>query len=329
MSSSASVLKLFFVWSSLTIIAGLFFVFFFPMISQTPGVACQTWASCVIVLVWMFFFWPLVDCVVLFVFFLWGKHVALFDPIDPGSRCPTLCNQALVHCDGPMPHTDLEDEKYDEFKGHWTDLFFYIILWWCFQGLTQGEYNTEVFLWLYLFNSFYFKLVRWQHWNLGLIQPDLCMILPDHSPMGFSGHFVALFRQPEQRLLSAWNDDEDVFRAEPTIPRCAPNRTAERYLTMEEFTEKSLVFFLSVYSPTSPFACVTQNIELMSTVPRVLTVKLNPKCERYSWSSWNTSPRLSMWPLVKRQTNVDIRCLIMKKWSSSWGLETSGSCPFT
>jgi len=83
-------------------------------------------------------------------------------------KCPTLCNQALVHCDGPMPHTDLEDEKYDEFKGH----------------------------------------------------------------------FVALFRQPEQRLLSAWNDDEDVFRAEPTIPRCAPNRTAERYLTMEEFTEK-------------------------------------------------------------------------------------------
>ena len=121
------------------------------MISQTPGVACQTWASCVVVLVWMFFFWPLVDCVVLFVFFfLWGKHVALFDPIDPGSRCPTLCNQALVHCDGPMPHTDLEDEKYDEFKGHWTDLFFYIILWWCSQGLTQGFFMALPF-WQLLF----------------------------------------------------------------------------------------------------------------------------------------------------------------------------------
>ena len=101
------------------------------------------------------------------------------------------------------------------------------------------------------------------------------MILHDHSPMGFSGHFVALFRQPEQRLLSAWYDDEDLFRAEPTIPRCVPNRMAVRYLTMEEFIEKSLGFLLSVYSPTSPFACVTHNMELMSTVPRVLTVKLN------------------------------------------------------
>ena len=54
----------------------------------------------------------------------------------------------------------------------------------------------------------------------------------------FKGHFVALFRQPEQRLLSAWYDDEDVFRAEPQISRCAVNRTAERYLTMEEFIEK-------------------------------------------------------------------------------------------
>ena len=137
MSSSASVLKLFFVWSSLTIIAGLFFVFFFPMISQTPGVACQTWASCVVVLVWMFFFWPLVDCVVLFVFLLWGKHVALFDPIDPESRCFTWCNQALVHCDFPPQNTHkyLVDEMYDEFKGHWTDLLFYMISWWCSQGL--------------------------------------------------------------------------------------------------------------------------------------------------------------------------------------------------
>ena len=90
---------------------------------------------------------------------------------------------------------------------------------------------------------------------MGFIQPDLCMILHDHSPMGFSGQFVALFRQPEQRLLSAWYDDEDIFRAEPVISRCAVNRTVERYLTMEEFIEKSLGYFLSVSFPKSAFAC--------------------------------------------------------------------------
>ena len=37
-------------------------------------------------------------------------------------------------------------------------------------------------------------------------------------------------------------------------------------------------------------------------------------------AAWNTSPRLSMWPLVKPQTHVDICCHIMKTWSSSWGL---------
>ena len=85
------------------------------------------------------FFWPFVDCVVLFVFLLWGKHVALFDPIDPESRCFTWCNQALVHCDFPPQNTHkyLVDEMYDEFKGHWTDVLFYIILWWCSQGLTN------------------------------------------------------------------------------------------------------------------------------------------------------------------------------------------------
>ena len=58
-------------------------------------------------------------------------------------------------------------------------------------------------------------------------------------------------------------------------------------------------------------------LELMSKVARVLTVKLNPKCEHCTWSSWNRSLHLSMWPLVKPQTHVDIWCHIMKTWSSS------------
>ena len=35
-------------------------------------------------------------------------------------------------------------------------------------------------------------------------------------------------------------------------------------------------------------------LELMSKVARVLTVKLNPKCEHCTWSSWNRSLHLSM-----------------------------------
>ena len=64
-----------------------------------------------------------------------------------------------------------------------------------------------------------------------------------------SGHFVALFRQPEQRLLSSWYDDVDVFRAVNPIVACSENRTVERYLTMEEFTDKRLVlqYFLTIH----------------------------------------------------------------------------------
>jgi len=51
----------------------------------------------------------------------------------------------------------------------------------------------------------------------------------------YKGKFVALFRQPEQRLLSAWYDDSDIFRADPFIPACAENRTPERLMSMDEF----------------------------------------------------------------------------------------------
>lgn len=52
------------------------------------------------------------------------------------------------------------------------------------------------------------------------------------------GKFVALLRQPEQRLLSAYNDDSDLLRAEPFISACATNRTPERILSLDEFKSK-------------------------------------------------------------------------------------------
>jgi len=64
------------------------------------------------------------------------------------------------------------------------------------------------------------------------------VFLGDEKYQQFKGHFVALFRQPEQRLLSSWYDDVDVFRAVNPIVACSENRTVERYLTMEEFTDK-------------------------------------------------------------------------------------------
>eukprot|EP00435_Cladocopium_sp_Y103_P070600 s76_g35.t1 len=51
----------------------------------------------------------------------------------------------------------------------------------------------------------------------------------------YKGKFVALFRQPEQRLLSAWYDHADIFRADPFITACDENRTPERLMFMEEF----------------------------------------------------------------------------------------------
>ena len=62
--------------------------------------------------------------------------------------------------------------------------------------------------------------------------------LDDEKYQLHKGHLVALFRQPEQRLLSAWNDDEELFRASPNvITRCSDEKmTAE--LSMEEFIHR-------------------------------------------------------------------------------------------
>ena len=52
------------------------------------------------------------------------------------------------------------------------------------------------------------------------------------------GRFVGLFRQPEQRLLSAYNDDEDLFRASPyPICRCC-NETMTAEVSMDEFIKR-------------------------------------------------------------------------------------------
>lgn len=47
------------------------------------------------------------------------------------------------------------------------------------------------------------------------------------------GHLVGLFRQPEQRLLSAYYDDDDLFRAFPDyIPVCS-TETMTQEMPME------------------------------------------------------------------------------------------------
>ena len=71
---------------------------------------------------------------------------------------------------------------------------------------------------------------------------------------------MTLFRQPEQRLLSSWYDDVDVFRASNPITACSENRTVERYLTMEEFIEKCLVLHYCALSNMS--ICVGVHLNL-------------------------------------------------------------------
>ena len=143
----------------------VFFWCFFPMISQTPG-GCMPnlnqLRGC-LGFECFFFFLTLRWLCSSVRFLLWGKHVALFDPIDPEPRCFTWCNQALVHCDDPpqITHVLLDDEKYQQFKGHWTDLLFYRISWWCSQGLT----NHNPAIWRGLKYKFSGELDLSQHRN--------------------------------------------------------------------------------------------------------------------------------------------------------------------
>eukprot|EP00438_Fugacium_kawagutii_P027665 Skav200426 [mRNA] locus=scaffold2094:138101:138823:- [translate_table: standard] len=59
--------------------------------------------------------------------------------------------------------------------------------------------------------------------------------LTDEIYQAQKGHLVGLFRQPEQRLLSAWYDTLDYFRADPYISPCSQNRTPQRLRQMDEF----------------------------------------------------------------------------------------------
>lgn len=65
--------------------------------------------------------------------------------------------------------------------------------------------------------------------------------LVDSKYEEYKGHFVGLFRQPEQRLLSAYHDDKDLFRSDPFIPACS-NETMTKELSMEEFIQRYASF---------------------------------------------------------------------------------------
>eukprot|EP00913_Durusdinium_trenchii_P028695 g26911.t1 len=65
--------------------------------------------------------------------------------------------------------------------------------------------------------------------------------LVDSKYEEYKGHFVGLFRQPEQRLLSAYHDDKDLFRSDPFIPACS-NETMTKELSMEAFIQRYASF---------------------------------------------------------------------------------------
>ena len=62
---------------------------------------------------------------------------------------------------------------------------------------------------------------------------DRSSVLVDWMYEKHKGHLVGLFRQPEQRLLSAYYDDDDLFRAFPDyIPVCS-TETMTQEMPME------------------------------------------------------------------------------------------------
>ena len=339
MSSSASVLRLVCEWSSWTLIACFFWFVFFDYLSNLGGCLPKLEPVTWLFWVWMFFFcffFPTLRWLsssVCFSYFegnmsLFSIRLILNQGASRGviKRLCIVMDRILISFWWTRCMTSLK------VTGLWTDLLFVIHdFMMVFPRTNSRGTQYRSFLWLYLFDSTKIHPL-FQVRSLTTLKHGLhsARSLHGYSPTGLSGNFVALFRQPEQRLLSAWYDDEDVFRALPTIARCDPNRTAERYLTMEEFIEKSLVFFflVCILQPTSPFACVTHNMELMSTVPRVRQSNWI-RSERYSWSSWNTSPGLSMWPLVKPQTHEDIHVISWKHDLLVEALKLPGSCPFT
>ena len=68
--------------------------------------------------------------------------------------------------------------------------------------------------------------------------PDTHQFLTDEMYQEHKGRFVALFRQPEQRLLSQYYDNNELFRAKPHVILACSNETMTDELSMEEFIEK-------------------------------------------------------------------------------------------
>ena len=91
-------------------------------------------------------------------------------------------------------------------------------------------------------------------------------------------------------------------------------------------TTSSVLKLVIVWFPSFLQAVGAQSIRFGTRANRYQecfnSSQVESKCEHCSWSScfYSRSPRLSMWPLVKPPTHVNMSCHIMNKWSSSCGL---------
>ena len=65
--------------------------------------------------------------------------------------------------------------------------------------------------------------------------PKTHWFITDELYQEHKGRFVALFRQPEQRLLSQYYDNNELFRAKPHFISACSNETMTDEFSMEEF----------------------------------------------------------------------------------------------
>jgi len=74
-----------------------------------------------------------------------------------------------------------------------------------------------------------------------LLHCDGPLLTDTHELLGlekyqtYKGKIVAIFRQPEQRFLSSWYDDVDLFRADPSTWVCGTNITPGWLMDMDQF----------------------------------------------------------------------------------------------
>lgn len=68
--------------------------------------------------------------------------------------------------------------------------------------------------------------------------PGIHQLLTDEKYSKHKGHLVALFRQPEQRLLSAYYDDRELFRTTDFVCSCCDkSKYNTDELSMEAFIQ--------------------------------------------------------------------------------------------